>query len=139
MSGSLEFSVDIIPKRYHFEGSKLNVRKYIQKISPPLIDFFSTGVESTNGNSACLSVCLSVCPSSLLIFLIHTLSSRNLPQSTLVTQPLRTRTVFNALQCPPSMSPMLASQLVPFPVNWSPYEQEHITDLFHLRSSYVST
>ena len=31
----------------------------------------------------------SVCPSSLLIlFLIQTLSSRNLPQSTLVTQPL---------------------------------------------------
>ena len=40
---------------------------------------------------------LSVCPSSLLIiFLIQTLSSRN-------------------LQCPSSMSPMPASQLVPLP------------------------
>ena len=54
-----------------------------------LLDPCNTGVESTSGNSVHLFVCPSVCPSSLLIlFLIQTLSLRNLPQSTLVTQPL---------------------------------------------------
>ena len=36
----------------------------------------------------CLSICLSVCLSSLLILFLQTLSSRNIPQSTLITQPL---------------------------------------------------
>ena len=36
----------------------------------------------------CLSMCLSVCLSSLLILFLQTLSSRNIPQSTLITQPL---------------------------------------------------
>ena len=68
-----------------------------------VLDFYSTPFESKNGNSefqilsicpfVCLSVCLSVRPSVrpssfLIIFLIHTLSSRSLPHSTLVTQPL---------------------------------------------------
>ena len=66
----------------------------------------------------CLSVCLSVCPSSLLIvFLIQTLSSRNLPQSTLVTQPLP------RYPMSPSMSPMPTSQLV----NWSPMNIADLT------------
>ena len=57
----------------------------------PLIykDFLLDPFQGPSLQVEILSVCLFVRPSSLLIlFLIQTLSSRNLPQATLVTQPL---------------------------------------------------
>ena len=66
-----------------------------------------------------LSVRLFVRPPSLLfLFLIQTLCSRNLS---------------HGIQCPPSMSPMHASQLVP---QWT--GSYHRPFFFHLGSSYVS-
>ena len=47
-----------------------------------------SGVESISGSSVYLSIYLFVCLSSLLILFLQTLSSRNIPQSTLITQPL---------------------------------------------------
>ena len=55
------------------------------------ISFFTrplSGVESISGSSVYLSIYLFVCLSSLLILFLQTLSSRNIPQSTLITQPL---------------------------------------------------
>ena len=52
------------------------LRLYLLLFTRPL-----SGVESISGSSVCLSICLS----SLLI---QTLSSRNITQSTLITQPL---------------------------------------------------
>ena len=72
---------------------------------------------------------LFVCPSSLqILFLIQTLSSRNLHPSTLVTQPLQRY----PMQCLSSMPPMPASQLVPLP-------SQLVPQWFHLGWSYVST
>ena len=90
----------------------------------PLIykDFLLDPFQGPSLQVEILSVCLFVRPSSLLIlFLIQTLSSRNLPQSTLVTQ-LLPYVPHPCLPCPPV-------NWSPFPVNWSPNEQDHITDL----------
>ena len=87
-----------------------------------------TGVEYTSGNSVCLSVHLSVITS--IFFLIQTLSSRNLLQSTLVTQPLPRYLMF------PIHVPHARQSTGP------PMQMERImsqTFLFHLGSSYVST
>ena len=66
------------------KGKILNVRKELINLPQP--NFYSTPYRRRVYK---WKFCLFVCPSSLLIlFLIQTLSSRNLPQSTLVTQPL---------------------------------------------------
>ena len=78
-----------------------------------------------------LSICPFVCPSSLqILFHIQTLSSRNLLQSTLVTQPLPRYLMF------PIHVPHARQSTGP------PMQMERImsqTFLFHLGSSYVST
>ena len=63
-------------------------------------------------------LCPSVCPSVITSYSFpQTLSSRNLPQSTSVS---------HGIQCPPSMSPMPANQLVPLLSQLDPNEQDHI-------------
>ena len=63
--------------KYSREFHISNIEAYLNFGFPRTEFLLDTGVESTSGNS--------VCPISLLIlFLIQTLSSRNLPPSTLV-------------------------------------------------------
>ena len=99
-----------------------------------------------------MSVC--VCSSVTFLFL-QTLSSRNIPQSTLITQPLPRYLIspihvsharesremgIPAHPCMQATSPTVSNvphpclpcppvNWFPFPVNWSPNEQDHITDL----------
>ena len=84
--GLEEFSVDIIPKRYHFAESKLNVRKYIQNISAPLkrvnhwVDFFSTPYRGWVYKwEFCLSILLSVRLSVITSYFLYSDSKLTQP------------------------------------------------------------
>ena len=75
----------------------------------------SVNISQQNSSSifTCLYVCMYVCVCSSVTFLflfLQTLSSRNLS---------------HGIQCPPSMSPMPASQLVPFPSQLVPNGHGH--------------
>ena len=68
------------------KGAKITIEVFNNKIQ---IIFYSTPFWGRVYKwKFCLSICLSVCLSSLLILFLQTLSSRNIPQSTLITQPL---------------------------------------------------
>ena len=83
--------------------------------------------------SISLSICLSVITSNSFPYLDSKLTQ--LPPVDLghTTSPMVSSNVpHSCLPCPPV-------NWSPFPVNWSRNVKDHITDLFHLGSSYVST
>ena len=80
-------------------------------------------VESISGNSVHLSICLSVITSYSFPFSDSKLTQHPPVDLSHATSPTLSNVPHPCLPCPPV-------NWFPFPVNWSPNEQDHSTDLF---------